>query len=351
MTSPIPTLPAIHAHHLAELAQRWQVEPAELLEGTGVSEEDLTDAERRLDIPTYQHIIRRARALTGEPALGIYFGLDMRVSSHGLLGYAALTSATVGDALRLAVRYVPTRTTAIGLRVTEAGDQAALVVEENVDFGDARDAVLFAFTMGLWQIARTATGVPVTGEVDFPFPRPSYLDRFTSVLPTAPRFDQPRTRIVFAKEVLLLPMSMSDPAALQIAREHCEQELRGLGFGGDVVERLRAVLPLEGGGGYRTLDDCARALHMSERTLKRRLAAHGTSFTSVLDDIRCEAAVMWLRDENASHADIAEQLGYADASAFSRAFRRWTGMTPAAFQKQARPSQAAKSAQTDKNPA
>jgi AraC-like DNA-binding protein len=109
-----------------------------------------------------------------------------------------------------------------------------------------------------------------------------------------------------------------------------------LGFGGDIIPRVRAVLQLPDGQGYRTLEEAARAMHMSERTLKRRLAAQGTSFTSVLDDARCERAMVWLREDKLSHADIAEQLGYADASAFSRAFRRWTGMTPAGFQKQGR---------------
>jgi AraC-like DNA-binding protein len=274
--------------------------------------------------------------------LGIYFGLDMRVSSHGLLGYAALTSATVRAGLNLAIRYVPTRTTAIGLRVVEGTDTAALIIDEHADLGDARDAVLFAFTMGIWQIARAATGSPVGGEADFPFPRPEYIDRFIKFMPGGLRFDQPVAQMVFARELLDLPMTMSDPAAMQVAREHCERELQALGFGGDIVSRVRGVLQPPSSSasgeaqGYRTLEEVSRALHMSERTLKRRLAAQGTSFTSVLDDARCERAMVWLREDTSSHADIAERLGYADASAFSRAFRRWTGMTPAAFQRQGR---------------
>lgn len=336
MTETPHSLPAIHAHHLTELVQRWQVDPAELLEGLGLTQEDLTQPDRRLDIPLFRELIRRAKALTGEPALGIYFGLDMRVSSHGLLGYAALTSATVRAGLNLAVRYVPTRTTAISLRVVEAGDHAALIVDEHADLGSERDTILFAFTMGIWQIASVATGRAVEGEADFPFPRPAYLDRFNKLMPGRLRFDQPVAQLVFAREVLDLPMAMSDPAAMQVAREHCERELQALGFGGDIVPRVRAVLQLADGQGYRTLEEAARALHMSERTLKRRLAAQGTSFTSVLDDARCEQAMMWLREDKISHADIADKLGYADASAFSRAFRRWTGMTPAVFQKQGR---------------
>jgi AraC-like DNA-binding protein len=321
--------------------QRWQVEPAELLEGLGLTQEDLTQPDRRLEIPVFAEVIRRARALTGEPALGIYFGLDMRVSSHGLLGYAALTSATVRAGLNLAIRYVPTRTTAISLRIVEGTDTAALVIDENADLGDARDAVLFALTMGIWQIAKAATGSPVGGEADFPFPRPEYIDRFAHFMPGGLRFDQPVAQLVFARELLDLPMTMSDPAAMQVAREHCERELQALGFGGDIVSRVRGVLqvPAAASGeaqGYRTLEEVSRALHMSERTLKRRLATQGTSFTSVLDDARCERAMVWLREDTSSHADIAERLGYADASAFSRAFRRWTGMTPAAFQRQGR---------------
>ena len=336
MTETSHSPPAIHAHHLTELVQRWQVDPAELLDGLGVTQEDLTQPDRRLEISVFQELIERARTLTGEPALGIYFGMDMRVSSHGLLGYAALTSATVRAGLNLAIRYVPTRTTAIGLRVVEGTDTAALIIDEHVDLGSARDAVLFAFTMGIWQIAKAATGQAVGGEADFPFPRPAYMDRFTKYMPGGLRFDQPVAQLVFARELLDLPMTMSDPAAMQVAREHCERELQALGFGGDIVSRVRSVLQPADGVGYRTLEEVARALHMSERTLKRRLATQGTSFTSVLDEARCERAMVWLREDKSSHADIAERLGYADASAFSRAFRRWTGMTPAVFQRQGR---------------
>ena len=87
MTETPASLPAIHAHHLTELVQRWQVEPAELLEGLGLTQEDLTQPDRRLEIPVFRELIRRAKSLTGEPGLGIYFGPVALVNGRPVVGY------------------------------------------------------------------------------------------------------------------------------------------------------------------------------------------------------------------------------------------------------------------------
>ena len=106
------TLPGVHALHLVELVARWQVTPADLLAGSELSQASLSDPATRLPMPTFERLIERARELTGEPGLGFHLGLSMRISAHGHLGFAAMTATTLGDALEIAVRFAPTRTTA-----------------------------------------------------------------------------------------------------------------------------------------------------------------------------------------------------------------------------------------------
>lgn len=327
------TLPAVHAHHLVELVQRWRVEPEELLEGLGLTAAALTAPDLRLTLEQYERLVERARALTGEPGIGIYFGLNMRLASHGFLGFAAMTSNTIRDALRLAVRFAPTRTSALALRAVSGEVSTALIIEERASLGTAQDAILLALALGIWQIAKAVSGKELTGMAEFTFDKPDYIDRFGAIAAGVEiHFGGTQNRLVFANELLDLPIPMADPVALEMARQQCEREMNALGFGEDVVARLRAVLPLDDGG-YRSMDEAAKSLGMSVRTLKRRLAALGTSFTSTLDEIRFETASMLLREGKASHDEIAERLGYSDASAFGRAFRRWTGTTPAAFVK------------------
>lgn len=331
-------LAAVHIHHLCELVQRWCVDPEELLAGVAARPgEDLTaqGLQRpgaRLSLETCVGLFERARAMTNEPGLGIYLGLDMHLSSHGFVGFAAMTVPTVRDAVQVATRFAPTRTNAFRLRYVETPDEGALIIDELCDIGDARDLILFAFMLGLGRFVAVATrSRNLFGNADFAFDKPAYADRFLSQMRGMQcRFGQPQNRIRCAAVHLDVRLRNADPAALMMARAQCEKEMLALGFGEDIVPRVRGVLPAPAGG-YRSLSEVARRLGFSERTLKRRLSARGASFSSVLDELRMETAMLMLQAANSSHEEIASRLGYSDASAFSKAFRRWTGLAPGEF--------------------
>jgi len=211
------TLPAVHALHLVELVKRWGVEPAALIGDLGTSEDALADPDARLPVEDFARLVVRARALTGEPALGIHVGMQMRISVMGYLGFAALSASTAREALELAARFSPTRTEAFELRIVVDGDSASIVVDERADFGDARDTVLTALLIGIWQIGCALTGRELTGTAEFAFPEPAYAKSFGAMANV--RFGQPVNRLVFDRSVLDLPLVMSDPAATRLARE------------------------------------------------------------------------------------------------------------------------------------
>jgi AraC-like DNA-binding protein len=276
-------------------------------------------------------LVERARALTGEPGLGMYFGLRMQVASHGYLGFAAMTASTVAEALDLAVRFAPMLTTAFSLRVRRSGESAALVVDEEVDLGAARDAILVALLIGLWRMGCALTGRELAGRAELAIPEPAYFARFRPVASSV-RFGQPANQLVFDAAALDYPLASADPAALRLAREQCERALQALGFEGRIVARVRAAVP-KAGGGFRSLDEVAAKLGMSSRTLKRKLATAGARYSSLLDAARLERAQELLRSDRRSIDEIAESLGYSDVANFTRAFRRWTGTTPAAHRR------------------
>ena len=324
------TLPGVHALHLVELAARWQVTPAELLAGSNVSEASLSDPATRLPLPAFERLIERARTLTGEPGLGFHLGLSMRISAHGHLGFAAMTATTLRDALDIAARFAPTRTTAVTLRVEIDGDRAYVVIDEQGAFGSARDVIIVSLVVGIWQIGNALTGRSLRGGVDLAFPEPSYFARFASLAPGPVRFDQPRHQLIFDKSILDLPLVLSDPPAQRLAREQCERELEAIGPRAAVVAGVRAGLPREDGGFY-PLPRIAKKMHMSVRTLKRKLEADGTSYSELLDEQRRGKAMLLLRRDDLAVEEVADRLGYSDAANFTRAFRRWTGTTPKAF--------------------
>jgi AraC-like DNA-binding protein len=324
------TVPGVHALHLVEFAARWGVTAADLLAGFRFTEASLADPATRVPIPVFERLIERARLRTGEPGLGFHLGLSMRISAYGHLGFAAMTAMTLGNALEVAARFGPTRSTAIALELETEGDRALVVVQENARFGSARDVIILALVVGIWQIGNALTGQSLRGGLDLAFPEPDYFARFANLAPGPVRFDQPRHQLVFDKSILDLPLVLSDPAAQRLAREQCERELEAIGPRAAVVAGVRPHLPREDGG-FQALPRIAKSMHMSVRTLKRKLEADGTSYSELLEEQRRGKAMLLLRRDDLAIEEIADRLGYSDAANFTRAFKRWTGTTPKAF--------------------
>lgn len=325
------TLPAIHALHLAEVVKRWNVSQEELFAGLDLDGEFLSEPEASLPIDTVERLVVRALSLTKEPALGLYLGLEMRASAHGYLGFAAMTAPTLREALRLAEQFAPTRTTAIGLRLCENETTGAIIVEEHADFGAAREVIIAALMFGIWQIGNALTGVMLKGSADVAFPEPAHFAKYKHWIPTV-RFGQPANQLVFAAKNLELPLTMADPAASRLLREQLERGLDALGGEGRMVGHVRTLIAKKEGG-FRSLDEVASEMRLSPRTLKRKLAAHGVAFSTLLEEQQRDKALLLLRSQEAPLEDVAERLGYSDVANFARAFRRWTGTTPAAYRK------------------
>jgi len=323
---------AAQALSLAELVARWGVSQDQLFAGLGLDAAALSEPGRRLPLALFVELARRAKALTGEPGLGFYLGLSMRVSAYGYLGFAAMASPTLREALELAARFAPTHTDAIALRLHESGGRASIVIEVLAPLGEAADVVVLSLLVGLHEIGAALTGQRIVDSADVAFPEPPYAARFQHLTDGRMRFGQPAHQLVFDAAALDLPLVLADAAAHRLARAQCERELDALGYDGHATARVRASLPRQGKG-FHSLPEAAALLSMSPRTLKRRLAEEGTDFSTLLEEQRRERALLLLRSRDLSVAEVAEDLGYSDLANFTRAFRRWTGATPTAFRR------------------
>ena len=310
-------LPGAYVRDLAELVARWKVAPAQLFAGLPVG--DLADPTTRVPLRVCEAIITRATQLTHEPALAVYAGMQMRLSSHGFLGFAAMTAGTVREALELATKFASTRTSLIGLALYVEGKRASLVIEERTPLGALREFVVIALIVGVWQLGQALTGRPLEGIGECAFARPTYK------LPDNLRFSKPNHRLVFAASILELPVVSADLVATRLATTQLERELAAVVDAG-LPARIRALLVDD-----LPLPVVAKRLHLSTRTLKRKLSDHGTTFSALRDDLRRQRALLLLDNRALSIGEIATQLGYTELPNFTRAFRKWTGMTPLAY--------------------
>jgi AraC-like DNA-binding protein len=331
------SVPAAHGDQLVQLVRNWGITADEMLSPLGLSESAVQDPHGRLPCETFGALLERARTLTGEPGLGFYLGLQKRISMYGYLGFAAMTAGSLREALEMFVRFTPTLTTSIGLRLHVEGRLASLFIEEHFDLGPSRDIALINLMVGMREIGRTLTGRNLDGDhADIALAEPPYVHRFRHLVPNT-RWGQPATRVVFDAAYLDLPLAQADRVAVKLAREHCERALDALGYDGDFSHRVRRAISNAGGvNGFPSLEMVAANLGVSQCTLKRKLAAQGLSFSVLLDRARSDKALLLLESPKLSLDEVAERLGYSTVPNFVRAFHRWTGSTPAAYRRQRR---------------
>jgi AraC-like DNA-binding protein len=308
------------------------VSPKDLLEPIGLSEEVLVEPGRRISHEQHFAILARARTLSGEPAIGYAWGLRMHVASFGYLGFAIMTASNLRAAFEVAEKFFELTLTALPMRLHIEGDAASIVLEERVDYGDVRDVALIARVVGLWRVSETISGRELRGSAEIAMPSPAYQSRFEH-LGLRCTWGQPATRLVFDAAFLDYPLVMANRVAHQLARDQCTRELQSLSAERRTERDVRRLLSRPDGG-IRSASEVAQAAGMTPRTLRRKLAVAGTSLASLLEEERRARSLLLLRTSDLSVEAIAERTGYSNTQNFERAFRRWTGMTPAGYRRQ-----------------
>ncbi len=272
-----------------------------------------------------------ARTVTADPDLGIHVAEAIRPGAFGALEYAVRTSPDLGAGLGRLVRYHRALHDAAEVRLEVSGTRACLSHRLPLPGGAPRAVSEFVVT-GWLQTLRRLTGREVRPiEVRFTHAQPADLSEHHRVFRAPLRFGHQRSELLFPAELLGCPLPEADPALHSIVELQLNTVLERLPAAGATVDRVRRVLAEELCDGEPTLDHVAGCLHVTSRTLHRRLEEEGTSFREVVTAVRRELAERYLGERRLTVAEIAFLLGYSEASAFHRAFRRWNGCSPRAF--------------------
>ena len=280
----------------------------------------LVDPATRVPLRVCEAIVARAHALTHEPALAV---LPRHADARVIARLPRLRGDDGGHGARGArardARSRRTRTSAIGLALHVEGETASLVIEERTELGALRELVVIAMLVGIWQLGQALTGGPLDGAAECAFAAPAYA----RTLPHAGRmrFECPAHRLVFSSSLLERRLASADPVAARLAIEQCERELSAVVDAG-LAGRIRGLLSTR--ATFPAVGALARELHMSERTLKRKLAEHDTTYSAIRDDLRRQRALLLLENRELSIGEIAGKLGYSELPNFTRAFRKWT---------------------------
>lgn len=320
-----------YAPLLINLLKNYNISEQQLFAGLP----DVSDraASGRLALQDFEQVVLRAMELTQAPWLGWEFGATMTLSSHGFLGYAAMSSETLRDALELAVKYLGIRSTLFEIQLSVDGEVAILQVDELVALNAMRPFMVESlFSSFHFMGQKMMGGLPIEGELRFAFAEPTYFERMRPLIPVKVTFDCAYNQMRFPASRLEQPLRFADPRLAQMAEAQCERELASIKSPPKLLNQVRRII-LSRAGHFPSVEQAATELHMSSRTLKRKLQVLGTSYQQILDDLRKGLAVEYLTQSDISVDDIAVHLGYSDASNFARAFRRWTGKSPSDYRK------------------
>jgi AraC-like DNA-binding protein len=330
------TINASYGKVLLDLLVQRGLKQADILADTGIDPAVMEDVDAKVSSQQFVALVKNGLALTDDPNLGVWFGLQLKISTHGYLGYAALSSATLGEAIEMAVKYASTRLSVLKVSVFESGDYAVIQADCTVPLSpDIERFVLQTFFTSFGVMAENLLG-RVPDQVDVlcsyeEIPDPRLDDLFEG---DAPRHNQAVNQIRLPAAVLNIPLGMSDPVSHQLMEEQCRRELEAVAAGADLLLKVRQLIGAEPGR-FPKLEEVAEQCFMSSRTFKRRLADLGTSYQELVDTERQKKAMEYLRHTSKTVDEIALLLGYNDPSNFGRAFKRWLGTTPTQYRNQA----------------
>lgn len=307
------------------------------LKGTGLSTEEVRDPDARTSVQQLLVVGRNAVRLSPMPDLGLMVGQRLHVTSYGLYGYAMLCAETMRQAFARSIRHHELATPVMPVWLSEHGDEAVLHLPTHddvallglspleygffLDMQFALHGTLAKDVMGPWC---------VPAKVFYALPKPSHAEQIERVLECPVGFGHARNEIHYPQEWLDRAPHMANPITAAQMSESCERLVQEIAWQAGVTRRVYEEITRTPGR-FPSIEQVASSLCMTSRTLSRKLASEGITFSELLARVRHALALDYLRTTRLSIDDIAEALGFSDANSFRQAFRRWSGKSPTEF--------------------
>ena len=299
-------------------------DPAEVFDSARLDAGIFETSENRAPWASMERLLRECLETTGCDHFALLLGQRTRLSHLGLPGEMIRHSPTLGTALRTFAVYQHLNTHGMAKVLLEKDGVAILgnvVFQKGSKHADQVYDLEIAATVS---VIREICGPHWSPErVLFSHAKPTNVAPYRRFFRAPCKFDSERTALVFPAAVLERKLAGADSSRLRVLETQA-QARSDFGLVFRLRRTLRTMLVAEAASG----DEVAKLLSMHRRTLNRRLKAEGTTFQKVLDEVRYEAACQLLDSARIPITEIAASLGYSETSAFSRAFRRWSGATP-----------------------
>lgn len=330
-----PTALATWMRGLAQQLKHLGHSPEQLFAGAGLDYALMDQPEARYPVANTTRLWQMAVELTGDEALGLKTIRFITPTSFHSVGMSVLASRTLDEAFQRLSRF--------GDLITDASEMQLQYKPDNTfEFaiklrGDVQPAFqsidgFMALLANVGKALGAPELLPLRVELIRPAPAAQHLDFFNKMFGTALLYGQPQLKVVFRKETVTAPLTGANPAIaahLDQASSAAIEKLKPIqGCAYKVRQLIEAVVQKQTGEPLPSAEELAKLMNMSSRNLQRKLAEEGVTLVEMLDQIKKDAAERRLLDAKDPITAIALDLGFSDASAFSRACKRWFGVSP-----------------------
>src|SRR6056297_1759315 len=310
------------------------IDASVFLAQAGIDPDGPWDPKAMIPAATYYDMLERIAVEIDVTDLPVRTGASMRLDEYGALGLAFKAATTLGASYARVERYARlwSGVAEYELRPAAGGTLFILhrVGERRLGMRLSNEATLASAV----SIARQVCPVPLAPvEVLVRHPAPRSVAAHEDWFGCPVRFDAELDAILYDKETLARPNILGDEGISKYLTPHLDAELSEITRAPALVTQAKAAIAQALSEGAPKMAEIARGLGLSERSFHRRLSEHGMSFQSLPEETRCDLAEGLLQDESRSLAEIAFLTGFSEQSAFTRAFKRWVGTTPASYRK------------------
>jgi AraC-like DNA-binding protein len=304
------------------------VSSADLLASAGLTPAFLEDPDARISGPAVLAIWNALRERTSDPALQLAAPAALPFGAYRVIDYLVAASVTVGEGIERFARFFALIADAVTLRIEHQSGEHCLCLATTSGGPVPPVYVDFVFAALVTRIRMRIRPDLQVHRAEFRQLQSAVVRAYHDVFGAEVRFAAPDDRLCFSDEEWHAPTATGDAELARLLEEHARilaaRIPRPPTVFLDRVQKAIAVTPVAGG----SVAHVARTLHVSVRTLQRKLAVSGTTFRQVSEMVRGQLAEEYLGDPTVGIAEVAFLLGFSDQSSFNRAFRRWTGKSP-----------------------
>lgn len=326
------TVQAKAVEKIVKAAAAHSIEPESLYRAVNLDPSVLNDPDNRIPFAQLVALYEKAAELTGDADFGLHLGQSITPTAFDVVGYCALNSPTLGASFTRVARYHSIWTDG-ALFTLETANETSAIVYSYVDTSlhdHRQDAEMTLATVtALCRNIASPDFAPTT--VQFQHDAPADTSEHAKLFRCPIEFRAPANKLSFASSFLTLPIAKADASLCAVLDRHAEELLAKFPPRDSLVDQVRSIITGELRGGDPSLERVADQLSLTPRTLQRKLQELGTSHNELLDQMRRQLAMRYLREPEMAICEVAYLLGFSESSSFHRAFKRWTGVTPKEF--------------------